>query len=72
MGTLIVGILVVAIVAAIIAFMIKERRAGRHPTCGGDCASCGGACHCGGNCSHTSTSVETSYQSEEKPIKIGK
>ena len=72
MGTFFVGLILLLIVTAIIAFMIKERRAGRHPTCGGDCGSCGGACHCGGNCSHTSTSVETSYQSEEKPIKIGK
>ena len=72
MGTFFVGLILLLIVTAIIAFMIKERRTGRHPTCGGDCGSCGGACHCGGNCSHTSTSVETSYQSEEKPIKIGK
>ena len=72
MGTLIVSIILLSIVALIIHSLVKAKRAGRHPSCGGNCGSCGGACHCGGNCSHTSTSVETSYQSEEKPIKIGK
>ncbi len=63
MGTLFVALILAGIVAAIIAFMIKEKRAGRHPSCGGNCASCGGACHCG-------KSSETPYSSEEKPISI--
>ncbi|MCR4579706.1 MAG: FeoB-associated Cys-rich membrane protein [Treponema sp.] len=64
MGTIVVSLILLAIVASIIAFMIKEKKAGRHPSCGGNCASCGGACHCSGH------SCETEYQSEEKPIKI--
>ncbi|MCR4742682.1 MAG: FeoB-associated Cys-rich membrane protein [Treponema sp.] len=70
MGTLVVGLILLAIVAAIIAFIIKERKAGRHPSCGGDCASCGGACHCGKNTSQES--VETSFVSEDKPISFTK
>ena len=46
MGTLIVSLILVAIVVCIIISMIKAKRAGRHPSCGGHCASCAGACHC--------------------------
>lgn len=45
MGTLIVSLVLIAIVAAVIFSMIKSKRAGRHPSCGGNCAACGGACH---------------------------
>ncbi len=45
MGTLIVSLILIAIVAAVIFSMIKSKRAGRHPSCGGNCAACGGACH---------------------------
>ena len=46
MGTLVVGLILFAIVAAIVFSMIKAKRAGRHPSCGGHCTSCSGACHC--------------------------
>lgn len=46
MGTLIVSIILLLIVVLIIRSLIKEKRAGRHPSCGGHCASCAGACHC--------------------------
>ena len=45
MGTLIVSLILITIVAAVIFSMIKSKRAGRHPSCGGNCAACGGACH---------------------------
>ena len=68
MGTFIVGLILLLIVTAIIAFIIKERKAGRHPSCGGNCSSCGGACHCAG--SSAKKSVETPFVSEEKPLFI--
>ena len=45
MGTFIVSLILIAIVSAVIISMIKAKRAGRHPSCGGHCASCSGACH---------------------------
>ena len=44
MGTIIVG-LVVLIVVAIIRNMIKDKKAGKSIQCGGDCKHCGGG-HC--------------------------
>ena len=46
MGTLIVGLILIAIVAGIVFSMIKAKRAGRHPSCGGHCASCPGCRSC--------------------------
>ena len=44
MGTIIVSIILIAIVALVIASIIKDKRSGRHPSCGGHCASCSHAC----------------------------
>ena len=40
-GSLIAGVIVLAVVALIIAGIVKDRRAGKH-LCGGDCANCHG------------------------------
>ena len=69
MGTFIVGFILLAVLASIIAFIIKEKKAGRHPSCGGDCASCGGACHYKNS---SKQSVETSFVTEDKPISFNK
>ena len=44
MGTLIVSIILLALVTLVINSIIKAKRAGRHPSCGGNCGSCGHAC----------------------------
>lgn len=44
MGTLIVSLILIAAVSAIIFSIIKKKRAGGHPSCGGHCASCGCGC----------------------------
>ena len=44
MGTLIVSIILLFIVALVINSIIKSKRSGRHPSCGGNCGSCGHAC----------------------------
>lgn len=46
MGTAIVLLGVVGVVALIIRGMIKDKKAGKSVVCGGDCK------HCGGHCSH--------------------
>jgi hypothetical protein len=46
MGTAIVLLGVVGVVALIIRGMIKDKKAGKSVICGGDCK------HCGGHCSH--------------------
>ncbi|MCR4695642.1 MAG: FeoB-associated Cys-rich membrane protein [Pseudobutyrivibrio sp.] len=45
MGTAIVVIVLVLIVSAAIRSIIKARKNGQHPACGGDCNHCGGGCH---------------------------
>ncbi|MBP5602435.1 MAG: FeoB-associated Cys-rich membrane protein [Treponema sp.] len=42
MGTIIISLILIVIVAIVIASMIKDKRNGRHPSCGGSC----GSCHC--------------------------
>lgn len=42
-GTIIVSVVLAAIVALIIVFQIRRKKQGK-PSCGGDCAHCGGAC----------------------------
>ncbi|MBR1640163.1 MAG: FeoB-associated Cys-rich membrane protein [Treponema sp.] len=70
-GTLLVSMILLALVAGVITSMVKAKRAGQHPSCGGHCASCGGACHAmGSSCGCKKSSVETAYNTEEKPIKI--
>ena len=44
MGTLIVSLILLAIVALVIYSMLKAKRAGKHPSCGGNCGSCGHTC----------------------------
>ncbi len=46
MGTIAVGVGLIAILALIIRSMIKDVKAGKSVQCGGDCK------HCGGHCSH--------------------
>ncbi|HEY9575171.1 MAG TPA: FeoB-associated Cys-rich membrane protein [Lachnospiraceae bacterium] len=45
MATVIVGIVVVGIVAAIIRKMVKDKKAGKSVICGGGCKDCGGHCN---------------------------
>lgn len=45
MGTIIVGIIVLAVVAIVIRSMYKDKKAGKSLHCGGDCKNCGGHCH---------------------------
>lgn len=44
MGTLVVGISLLAVVALIIKSMIKDKKKGKSLQCGGDCSHCGGHC----------------------------
>ncbi len=44
-GSIVVGLIVLAVVALIIADRVKRKRKGRS-SCGCDCGHCGGACHC--------------------------
>ncbi len=41
MGTIIISVVLIFIVALVIASIIKDKRSGRHPSCGGNCGSCG-------------------------------
>ncbi|MCR5064051.1 MAG: FeoB-associated Cys-rich membrane protein [Treponema sp.] len=45
MGTLLVSIILLTIVALIVRSLIKAKRSGRHPSCGGNCGSCGHVCN---------------------------
>lgn len=45
MGTFIVGLVLLIIVALIIRSMIRTKKSGRSLQCGCDCKNCGG--HCG-------------------------
>ena len=44
MGTIIVSIILISIITLVIVSMIKSKRSGRHPSCGGNCGACGHAC----------------------------
>ena len=44
MGTLVVGISLLAVVALIVRSMIKDKKKGKSLQCGGDCSHCGGHC----------------------------
>ena len=41
MGTIIISLVLIVIVAIVIASIVKDKRSGRHPSCGGNCGSCG-------------------------------
>ena len=47
MGTAIVGLVLVAVVAAIIVSLAKNKKKGKH-SCGGNCAHCAAGCSHGG------------------------
>lgn len=49
MGTVIVLIILLAVVALVIRSMIRDKRNSKSLHCGGDCK------HCGGHCPHTPT-----------------
>lgn len=44
MGTLVVGLSLLAVVALIIKSMIRDKKNGKSLQCGGDCSHCGGHC----------------------------
>lgn len=46
MGTAIVLLGVISVVAFIVRSMVKDKKAGKSVICGGDCK------HCGGHCAH--------------------
>lgn len=51
-GTILVLLVLAVIVAAILASMVKDKRAGKSPTCGGNCGHCSmgcAACHAAKN-----------------------
>ena len=45
MGTIIVGLVLIAIVGLAVRSMIRDKKAGKSIQCGGDCKHCGGG-HC--------------------------
>lgn len=45
MGTFIVGVVLLLIVAIIIRSMIHDKKQGKSIQCGGECKHCGGHCH---------------------------
>ncbi|MDD3363305.1 MAG: FeoB-associated Cys-rich membrane protein [Hespellia sp.] len=45
MGTIIVGVIILAGIGLAIRSMVKDKKAGKSLQCGGDCKHCGGGCH---------------------------
>lgn len=45
MGTFIVLGILILIVIAVIASMVRDKKKGKSLQCGGDCSRCGGHCH---------------------------
>lgn len=45
MGTFIVLGILILIVIAVIAIMVRDKKKGKSLQCGGDCSRCGGHCH---------------------------
>jgi len=45
MGTFIIGIIVLALLALAVRSMVKDKKSGKSIQCGGDCKDCGGHCH---------------------------
>lgn len=45
MGTVVVGAVLAGIVALIVRSIVKDKKNGKSPACGGDCSSCGHHCH---------------------------
>jgi len=44
LGTILVLIILLAVIALVIHSMIRDRKAGKSVICGGSCGSCGGCC----------------------------
>lgn len=44
MGTLVVGLALLAVVVLIVRSMIRDKKNGKSLQCGGDCSHCGGHC----------------------------
>lgn len=45
LGTIIVGVILVIIVALIVRSMVHDKKNGKSFTCGGDCGKCKGHCN---------------------------
>ena len=60
MGTIIISLILIVMVALVIASIIKDKRSGRHPSCGGNCGSCG---H---NCSELYKNVNSFLENQKK------
>lgn len=45
MGTVIVGLVLVIVVALVVRSMVRDKKNGKSLQCGGECKHCG--CHCG-------------------------
>lgn len=43
-GTIVISIVLIAIIAAIIISMIRDKKKGKSVSCGGDCSSCRAGC----------------------------
>ncbi|MBQ3965212.1 MAG: FeoB-associated Cys-rich membrane protein [Treponema sp.] len=65
MGTFIVGIILVALVSAIIVSQVKNKKKGKS-SCGGNCAHCAAACH-GAHGGEVSPSLQPAGQSSATP-----
>ncbi|MCC8060368.1 MAG: FeoB-associated Cys-rich membrane protein [Clostridiales bacterium] len=49
MGTIVVLAVLILIVALAVRSMVRDKKAGRSPICGGSCKDCGGHCHYAGS-----------------------
>lgn len=50
MGTVIVGLVLLALIAGVVYSMYRDKKNGKSLQCGGNCSHCGGHCHVqGGN-----------------------
>jgi len=65
LGTFIVGIILVALVSAIIVSQVKNKKKGKS-SCGGNCAHCAAACH-GAHGGEVSPSLQPAGQSSATP-----
>ena len=45
MGTVIVGVIILGVVGLAVRSMVRDKKRGKSPVCGGDCSQCGGHCH---------------------------
>lgn len=45
MGTMIAGLIILAVVGLSVRSMIRDKKNGKSLQCGGNCKNCGGHCH---------------------------